>query len=60
MELIPLLDTMSMPSPVICVMRDGCPSHNCRHLAVHMAWLGVFLKIDMDIILVSGCIPTQS
>ena len=59
-ELMSLLDTMSMPCPVIFVMRDGSPNHNCRHLAVHMAWLSVFLKIDMGMLEVSRCAPNQS
>jgi len=59
-ELMSLLDTMSTPFPVLFVMTDGGPYHNCKHLAVQMSWLGLFLKIGMDMLVVSRAAPTQS
>jgi hypothetical protein len=59
-ELISLLDTMSTPCPVLFVMTDGGPDHNCKHLAVQMSWLGLFLKTGMDMLVVSRVAPTQS
>jgi len=44
----------------MCVTTDGGLDHNCRHLAIEMAMLGVFLKTGMDMLGVSRVAPTQS
>jgi len=35
-EQMSLLDTMDTPCPVLFVMTDGGPDHNCKYLAVRM------------------------
>jgi len=59
-ELISLLDTMPNSCPVLFNMTDGGPDHNCRQLAVQMVWLDIFLKVGMDMLVVSRVAPTRS
>ena len=62
-ELISLLQAVSgggsVPSPVLFVMTDGGPDHNCKHLSVQMSWLGFFFKTRMDMLVVTRVAPTQ-
>ena len=59
-ELISLLNDVGSLPPVMFVMTDGGPDHNCRHLSVQMSWLGFFLLTGMDMLAVSRGAPTQS
>jgi len=63
-ELISYLDAVlagcCAPSPVLFVMTDGRPDHNCKHLSVQMSWLGFFLKTRIDMLVVTCVAPTQS
>ena len=59
-ELRSLLDDSGSSTPILFVMTDGGPDHNCKHLAVQLSWLGLFLLTGMDMLVVSRVAPTQS
>ena len=61
-ELMDLLDGVggSQHAPVLFAMTDGGPDHNCKHIAVRMSWLGLFLASGMDMLVVTRVAPTQS
>ena len=62
MESLSLLDSVtkrgSFSCPVLFVMTNGGPVHNCKYLFVQMSWLGVFLKSGMGMLVVSHVAPT--
>ena len=59
-ELVQLLRGLPQPTPILFVVTDGGPDHNCRHISVQLSWLAVMLEIGMDMLVVSRVAPTQS
>jgi hypothetical protein len=63
-ELEPLLRRVSReassPYPVLFVMTNCGPDHNCKHLLDQMSWLCLFFKTGVDVLVVTRVAPTQS
>ena len=59
-ELVQLLRGLPQPTPILFVVTDGGPDHNCRHISVQLSWLAVMLATGMDMLVVSRVAPTQS
>ena len=51
----------TFPNVVAVVMyTDGGPDHNCKHTSFRLGLLALFLKLDLDTMVVMRTAPTQS
>ena len=59
-EVVDIIDQLHHVQPILCVFTDGGPDHRTTFLSVQLAWVALFRKRNLDMLVAVRSAPGQS
>ena len=59
-EVVDIIDQLPHVQPILCVFTDGGPDHRTTFLSVQLAWVALFRKLNLDMLVAVRTAPGQS